>query len=65
MPKRKNFRSDKEFIASLDELHGMEAIKAFAASSFSNTSDPYYRDLNEALWRMFERAIEEVEKELS
>ena len=62
-PTKTKVLSDAEYIASLENLHGMEALREFESSEFSNTSDPYYRDLNAALWKMFSRALKEIEEE--
>jgi hypothetical protein len=40
----------------------IEALKVLSANSEFLGSDPYYRDLNEALWQMVNRILVNAEK---
>lgn len=51
--------NDAEWIKSMDKLHGLEALRFFGGSEFSASSDPYYKDLTAALWKLFARALAE------
>jgi hypothetical protein len=56
-------KTDAEWTASLDNLHGIHALEAFQANElFAASSDPYYRDLTAALWKMFHRALDEIKE---